>query len=149
MESDHYEVRRLKVADLKADRTLVVWMGEVFDKNNDLYGQGYNWRDFDFDWIDENYFAVCFRDSKPIGLLVASLQGSFFDRSIKILRQVTSFAVPNTRATYHLLRDFIDFGKCNANHIVTMIAAKTNIKPKSLEKLGFKKIEEAYRLEVE
>lgn len=145
---DHYEVRRLKIEDLLSDRNLANWIEESFEKNRLLYNGEYNWRTINVVWFLKNhYFAVCFRNKEPVGIQVATLSPSLFDPTLIQLKQVTLFAVPNTRATYHLMRDFIDFGKANANYIYTMVAAKTNIKGRSLEKLGFNKIEELYRLE--
>jgi hypothetical protein len=52
------------------------------------------------------------------------------------------------RATHILMNAFIDFGKANANHLFTMVAEQTNIKARSLDRLGFKQVETLYRLEV-
>jgi hypothetical protein len=58
------------------------------------------------------------------------------------------YGVKGTKAAYLLFKDFIDFGKSNANHIITMICKITNIKPESLLKLGFTEMETLYRLEI-
>ena len=91
---------------------------------------------------------ICFRDKEPVGIMLSKLGRSTFDPQITILQQTLLYAKPNTRAAYHLMLDFLDFGKNHADHIITMIGENTNIKRQSLEKLGFKKIEELYRIEV-
>ena len=40
------------------------------------------------------------------------------------------------------------FGDCEADHIITMLTSRTNIKPCTLESKGFKMLEVLYRLEV-
>jgi hypothetical protein len=116
---------------------------------NKIYGDKYKWGEFPIlDFIDKHYFTVCFNDGVPVGFLAASIFKSFFDPNVIVLKQNLLFALPKTRACYHLMKDFIDFGKSNANHIITMIGTETKINAKSLEKLGFKQLEVLYRMEV-
>lgn len=149
-----YTIKRLTLADIddKNPDNYKLW---IFIRNagvtlNGLYGKRYDWNNFPVPLIvKDHYFAVCFKDDEPVGLMVGTLTKSIFDQNIKILRQITQFAVPGSQAAYWLMKDFIDFGKVNANHILTNIGAKTNIKPRSLEKLGFSELETLYRMEIE
>lgn len=91
--------------------------------------------------------VVCEADGRLVGFMFCFLGESLFDSRVKILQQDLLYT-KSKRATYLLLKDFIDFGKRNANHVVTMIGPDTNIKGESLEKLGFKHIESMYRMEI-
>jgi hypothetical protein len=109
----------------------------------------YDWGTIDLgSFIQNHYLSFCFRNNKPVGFLAASFSKSFFDPQCKILRQNLLYSLPNTRASFLLLKEFVDFGKVNANHVITTIGPKTNIKRQSLEKLGFSKLEELYRMEI-
>lgn len=122
---------------------------EASCKLNKAYGNKYNWTDFKIhEFIKTQYLNICYRDQIPVGLMAASLFRSFFDPECIILKQNLLYSKPGSRAAYWLMKDFIDFGKANANHVITMIGSESNIKPSSLEKLGFEKLEELYRLEV-
>ena len=122
---------------------------EVAKESQLKYKTKYAWGRFDF----ENYsktgcVLACKRNDQYVGLMIFRLGRSIFDSDVRILSQDLLYAKPGTRAAYYLMKEFIDFGKRNADHIITMIAEHTNIKPKSLEKLGFKKLETMYRIEV-
>lgn len=143
-----YTTKRITAAEFKASASIQQFVFRSAVKSNRIYKTNYNWSRFPFlQFIDKHYFCICFRDDQPVGFLMASLFTSFFDPNIFILEQNLLFSLPNTRGSYYLFKDFIDFGKANANHIISMIGSETNIKSKSLEKLGFKKIEELYRME--
>lgn len=118
------------------------------EEMNTLYKSNYDWSLINFvKFLDEDLLLICYRDKEPVGFLAASFYASFFDPTVKILQQNLLYARPGTRAAYLLLKEFVDFGKVNAKHTISMIAENTNIKPSSLEKLGFKKLETLYRLE--
>ena len=141
-----YTIERLK--DPAPPMQVKKFIYDCAIKANAQFGNKFDWIDFPVpDFITDHYFAICWRDQEPVGLMVGSLNSSAFDAKVKILRQVLLFTLPNTRAAYYLLKDFIDFGKVHANHTITTINSETNIKPRSLEKLGFKKSEEYYSLE--
>jgi len=114
-----------------------------------IYGDKFNYHRFDLrDFARKHRVTICRYKGKPIGFMMSILTSNIFDPDLIILRQVLLYGQPSTRAAYLLMQDFIDFGKNNANHIITMINTKTNIKRQSLEKLGFVKAEEFYRIEV-
>jgi len=113
------------------------------------YGHKFNWKKFKLlSYARDHRLMICRRNGRPVGIMLSQLYGSVFDPDVKILCQDLLFTKPGTRAARLLMRDFIDFGRLNANHVITMIAEKTNIKRQSLEKLGFVKLEELYRIEV-
>lgn len=91
---------------------------------------------------------LCRRDGKPVGVMLSRLYDSILDPNVRILMQDLLYGKSGTRASKYLLADFIDFGKANANHVISMIGERTNIKGRSLENLGFKKLETLYRLEI-
>lgn len=125
----------------------LVFMGRSFYELSERIGHKFNWQNFH---LPVGYrLTFCYRDDAPVGYMIARLSGSVFDSTLKVLRQDLLYAKPGTRAARILLNDFIDFGKRNANHVITNIAETTNIKPRSLEKLGFKKLETLYRMEIE
>jgi hypothetical protein len=113
---------------------------------SEKYNTTWTWERFLFEY--NHRLTVCFRDGEPVGFMLARLSESTFDHSTKLLIQELLYAKPGTRAVKLLMDDFIDFGRRRANHIITMIAEHTNIKARSLEKLGFKKLETLYRIEV-
>lgn len=91
---------------------------------------------------------VCFKNGDPVGFMFASIGVSRLDGVTIILAQDALYA-PLGFKTVKLLYDaFIDFGHRHSDHIITMIGANTNIKPRSLERLGFNKLETLYRMEV-
>ncbi len=133
------------------DGELASWLLDESEKVEKLFGGKFKARNFDFhSYAREGYFVVCKRDGKPVGILLARLYESIFDPERKILAQDLLYvSEPATRAALLLMRNFIDFGKANANHIFTQLALKTNINAKTPCKLGFKKIEEVYEIEVD
>lgn len=119
------------------------------DAVNKMYGNKFKWHSFPIlKFVRDQHLWICYRDKSPVGFMAASLYKNFFDMDCKILKQQLLFAIPGTRAPNLLLKEFVDFGKIHANHVITMIAKETNIKPRSLERLGFSSLEELYRLEV-
>ena len=123
---------------------------EESEKVSALFDHKYDWTKFNhIEYARNQLFLIAQKDGEPVGMLLAGFLKSAFDDSIDILCQHLLYTKsPGNRAAHLLMRHFIDFGKSHANHIVTMIGSKTNIKPRSLERLGFEKIEELYRIEV-
>lgn len=141
-----YTIKRLKEADVTQQIREFIFYAAT--QANKAYGNKYNWSRLPIiELMNKHYFAMCFRDGEPVGLLIATLGKNFFDPDIIVLKQNLLFSLPNTRSSYYLLKDFVDFGKTHANYVITSIGTETNIKNNSLEKLGFKKLEEHYRME--
>lgn len=147
MEASHYSVELVKSAALN-DIRFREWIISVGDKLYSTIGSEFNEWNFNLvDFMDENLFWVCKRDGKPVGYMMARLLTNTFDNNTIMLVQESLYAEQGTRAAKLLLDVFIDFGKTNANHVITMISESSNIKERSLERLGFKKLETLYRLE--
>lgn len=114
-----------------------------------IYEFGFRWWNFPLDlFVRKQHLWVCYRDQEPVGYMAASLSGNSLDLQHKILKQESLYGKPGTRAAYYLMKEFIDFGKANANSIITCVGKHTNIKAKSLERLGFTELETLYKLEV-
>lgn len=115
-----------------------------------MYGNRYNWKNFNLYEYAKQHRVVVSRnhDGELVGVMLSRLGFSIFDPSIKVLRQDLLYARPQTRAAHYLIQEFIDFGERNANHIITTINRKTNIKGSTLEKKGFQALEVLYRMEV-
>lgn len=130
------------------DPKLLRFLGDSADAVNHKYGGQYNWGSFPIqDFTNNHLLAVCYRGAEPVGFLAATLNTAFFDARKVVLRQQLLFS-QYPKASYRLLCYLIDFGKLHANHIITCIGQETNIKPASLERLGFTELETSYRMEV-
>jgi len=145
---DAYTVECLTLEQILSG-TLREFLAESADDLSARYGRTFDWRNFRIRRYlrQGGRIAICYRDGKPVGLMAARLFESVFDPEVRILMQDTLYAKSGTRAAKLLLDEFIDFGRAHANHVLTTIASATNIRPRSLEKLGFEKLEETYRLE--
>lgn len=143
-----YMIKRLSIYDLRAKEIMDFFVRAGKDVASQ-YDNKFDWRNFRLKrYVERGFVWVCFRNGLPVGFSLAQLYPSILDPKIAILFQDLLYAQPGTRAASLLLKHFIDFGTRNANHIITAIGTQTNIKGKSLEKLGFKKFEELYRIEV-
>lgn len=87
-------------------------------------------------------------NGRATGLMLARLFKSVFDGTTVVYKQDLLYGRPGSRAVKLLLEDFIDFGRANADHVITCIGEHTCIKESSLEKLGFSKLETLYRMEI-
>lgn len=118
------------------------------EKVSAAHGDKFTWTNFRIDrYLQGGRLVVCHRRGVPVGFMLSRLSHSIFDHTVKLWIQDLLYAKPGTRAAYHLMQDFIDFGKTRADHIITMIGSETNIKGSSLEKLGFDEVETYYRME--
>ena len=100
--------------------------------------------------IEKGIFLVGRKNGKICGFHVSFLFSHPLDIKLKILQQQIFYVKPDSgRMAYHLFKKFIDIGKNEANHIITMLTSKTNIKPSTLHKWGFKELEVLYRMEIE
>ncbi len=144
-----HTIKRISSID-DIDCEIAHFFMERADALSKMTGSKFNWKNFDFlNYARHGLFLIALKDNAPVGGLLARLYESVFDYETKILFCDVMHVEPgNSRATYMLIQEFIDFGKANANHILTATHEKTNIKRRSLERLGFKKLEELYRLEV-
>lgn len=144
-----YTVERLTEHHLIYDEALMNYCLSVARRESDLYGDKYNYFNFDLEtYVRENMVWICYRNGKPVGVMMARLLTSIFDDNLPLLYQDLLFCESGTRAVKYLMQAFIDFGRQNAKHLITMIGAKTNLKSHSLVKMGFQELETLYRLEV-
>lgn len=98
--------------------------------------------------IKNAIFLVGRRNGEIRGIHVSWLIKSPLDITVKILQQQIFYVKPDSgRTALELFNKFIDIGKNEANHIITMLTRHSNIKPETLEKRGFEEIEVHYMLE--
>ena len=144
-----YTIRQMHtLKDLQKYKSFFMRIGQELT-NDDTYPEFKNFSKMNLpNYAETGRFMMSFYGEEPVGLMLSRLSRSIFDRDIVILKQDLLYAKPNTRAAHCLFHDFLDFGKNHADHIITMIAERTNVKRQSLERLGFKKMEELYRIEV-
>lgn len=146
----NYTIEELTVADFLNPQlvpTLVSWAHEVSKRNDPHINPG-GFRPYDYFKTGGNIMLVR-RSGVPVGVMLVRLTTSVLDRNVRILFQDLLYVMPgHPRAARILLHWMIDFGRRNANHIITCIAADTNIKPRSLERLGFSELETLYRMRV-
>lgn len=101
------------------------------------------------DLVQKGIFLVCRRNGEIRGHMICYVFTSPLDVKVKILYQLSFHVKPDSgRTAYHLFQKFIDIGKDRANHIITMLTTHTNIKPSTLERMGFKELETLYRMEI-
>ena len=140
----------LLIEDKEFKEEFARYLAETGPDLSAIFSDKLKWRSADLEYlIEECGFLVCRRNGKIVGHMIYHLGGTPLDASVKILRQVSFHTRPNSgRAAYYLFHKFIDIGKKEANHIITALTSHTNIKPETLEKYGFNKLETLYRMEV-
>jgi hypothetical protein len=143
-----YTIERLTSLN-QIDVELSQFLIEHAERVSRMYGSIFDWRQFDFiTYMKHANFWLCRRHGHPVGVMLARLYPSIFDPSIKILMQDLLYVRPGyPKATHLLMRQFVDFGRLNANHIFTMTAEKTNIKSRSMARLGFRQSEILYMMD--
>ena len=126
------------------------FMIEEVPKINKIFGNSFNHEMFKpYLFANNGFFLICKRNDEIRGVMLAVIRNSIFDNKTKMLRQVLFYVKPNSgRTACYLFKKFIDIGKAEANHIITVLTSQTNIKPETLQKMGFKELEVVYRLEV-
>lgn len=131
-------------------KDLQMFLRVEMPKLSDKYGSRYNTNFCEATkMIEKGEFFVCRRDGEITGIHVSWLTNSMFDINVFILQQQLFYVKENSgRSAFYLFKKFIDFGKSQADHVITMIGSETNIKHSTLERWGFKKLETLYRLEV-
>lgn len=141
--------RRVTTKDFNEDKIVRDYLLAAAASANVQHGNKFQWINFPINYFDQHYANMAFKDGEPVGFMLAMLTRSIFDPHTILLRQDLMW-VPGSSygVSRRLLLDFIDFGRLNAHHILTMRGAHTNIKASSLERLGFKELETLYRMEV-
>ena len=115
-----------------------------------IFGNKFNYENAAIEaMIEKAIFLVGRRNGEIRGVHISWLVNHPLDTKVKLLSQQLFYVKPDSgRMSYHLFKKFIDIGKSEANHIITMLTRQTNIKSDTLEKFGFKELEVLYRLEV-
>lgn len=136
--------------ETKLDKNLKMFLQVEMPKLSERYGDKFNVNFCDLKaMMEKGEFLVCRRDGEVTGIHLSWLFNSPLDLSVKIIQQQLFYVKENSgRSAYLLFKKFIDFGKSEADHVITMIGSETNIKHSTLERWGFKKLETLYRLEV-
>jgi hypothetical protein len=97
--------------------------------------------------VEDYCFLVCIRKGEITGHMICQVCTTPLDPTVKIMQQLSFYVKPDSgRSAYYLFQKFIDIGKTHANHIITMLARQTNIKPSTLESMGFEEVEKTYRM---
>lgn len=144
-----YTIEQLTREDL-LDEEVIHYFCDVAPTIANIFGNKFNFRNAPVvDLVNNCIFLICRRNGEIRGHMLCYLSFSPLDPEVKILRQLSFYVKPDSgRTAYHLFQKFIDIGKDRANHIITMLTSQTNIKPSTLESLGFEELETLYRMEI-
>lgn len=142
-----YTIEELRPSEFISKDTKL-WLFENAEKVAAIFDNKFDFMNFDIgEYIRRYHVWVCRRDGKPVGVMMARLYESVFDPETLVLMQDLLYvSEPNTRAARLLLNAFVDFGRTHANLIFTMTTCNTNIKARSLERLGFAKSEQLFEM---
>jgi hypothetical protein len=117
--------------------------------HSEILGLKYDIEKFSLDeYARHSHVWFCFKGEKPVGFMLAVMGGTSLDSKHITLRQTFLYGLPGTRASAYLLKEFVDFGKRHANDVIITVGKKTNLKSRSLERLGFFEWETIHKLEV-
>jgi len=144
-----YTVKRLN-SILCLDDNIIKFLNEEIPNISKLFDDKFDFNNCVIEGlIRAGYFLVVKRNGETTGLHVSFLSKSPFDFNCRILTQQLFYVKPESgRSAYHLFKKFIDIGKSEADHIITMLTSQTNIKPETLNNMGFSELETLYRMEV-
>lgn len=144
-----YELIRLQELNDFTEEVMKYLVAEG-PKISAMFEDKFSWKNTPLLLIAQKYhFYICKRNDEITGHFIGGLMSSPLDPTVKIFRQIALYAKPDSgRTAYHLFQKFIDIGKKEANHIITMLTSRTNIKPSTLENMGFKELETLYRMEI-
>lgn len=143
----NYTIERLtKVEDFTED--IKDFIHEEVPKISEMFGNDYDYTNCNYyDYALNDIFLICRRDGEVRGMMIGYFGVSGFDSNSKILRQQLFYVKPGSgRTAYHLFNKFIDIGRNEANHIITMLTSQTNIKAQTLENMGFEEMETLYMM---
>ena len=114
-----------------------------------IFDHRFAWAEFDISSYALHHCVwVCLRAGIPVGIMMAQLFPSIWDGKKVLMQNLLYCKKSSGRAAYLLMKEFIDFGRAEASLVFTMTTKNTNVKEKSLQRLGFKKVEEHFLLEV-
>jgi len=141
-----YEIEKINTLDNDFKKFLDAELPKLADKFENVFNPN---NAAVIEILQRAIVFICRRNGEITGLHVSWLFASPLDINIKILQQQLFYVKPDSgRTAYHLFKKFIDFGKNEANHIITMLTSHTNIKPSTLKSLGFEELQTMYRMEM-
>ncbi len=91
--------------------------------------------------ITQHVFLVAEKDSEPMGFIAGVLTPHHFNDEILVLTELLWWVradYRNTRAGAVLFEGFMDIGRREADWIVMTLEAKSQVKPETLYKRGFR-----------
>ncbi len=144
-----YTVERVTTIHLFEDTGLAEYINSTGPELSEKFGNKFNWKNAQLaKLLSDCIFLVCRRNGEIRGHMICYTFKSPLDYTKTILYQLSFYVKPDSgRTAYHLFHKFIDIGKEQANHIITQLTPHTNIKPSTLERLGFEEMETLYRME--
>jgi hypothetical protein len=96
-------------------------------------------------YMQRHFFWVARRDGKPVGALLARAYRNLWDPDkITLFQDLLYCQKSSGMAAYRLMKHFVTFGVENADLVFTMTTKRTNVKGRTLEKLGFVRTEDVY-----
>jgi len=140
-----YTIKREK----ELTKELLQFICNEADGLNKLFGGKYNWMNMGVhQMLQQGVFLVGYKDGEVRGIHISFLVNHPLDKKLKVLQQQLFYVKPDSgRMAFHLFNNFIDIGKSEADHIITMLTRHTNIKSETLINKGFEEIQVTYRLE--
>lgn len=143
-----YTVRKI-TGHYDIDNDMLYFFYKCAESHSENLGLKYDIDNFSLeDYARLNQVWFCFKDGKPVGFMLAVMGPASLDSNYIVLRQTFLYALPGTRGASYLLKEFVDFGKRHANDVLITVGKYTNLKPRSLQRLGFGEWETIYKLEV-
>lgn len=141
-----YEIKRVDYLSDELRTFLKTEMCDLADRYDNVFDPNYCAIE---KMLQSGVFFVCYRDGEITGIHLSWLLNSSLDINVKILQQQIFYVKPKSgRTAYHLFKKYVDFGRSNAHHIITMIGRHTNVKPSTLKRWGFEELETLYRMKV-
>lgn len=135
------------VKDVYKDEKLITFLKEHGPILNERFGSRYDLRNFSLPLFlaKGGRMTLCRKGDEVFGVMLMSLGSPLWDYKVRYLRQEVLYTT-RPKATHALFNEFIDYGRLNADDIITCINPLTNIKPSTVEKMGFEKLETTYRM---
>ena len=90
------------------------------------------------------------KDQEQVGFIIGAMTPHLFNPKVIVLAQLLWWVDParrKSRAGYLLLREFIDWGKKNADWITFSLEENSPLNEQTLIKIGFRRTERSYLIE--
>lgn len=100
--------------------------------------------------VAEHPFYIAENEREPIGFIAGAVHAHPFNPSLRVLSEMFWWVAQpfrGSRAGHLLLREFIAFGKANADWIVMTLEHESPVNPETLTRRGFRPKETSYLLE--